>query len=230
MYCAGLEVHMQPLPYSAASDSPCLFNNGLARQLRTKFRLLEANRQISESPQCRLLRRLIMFKRSICVTCAALLLAMVSGCNRNAVVKSSPAAKESGQAVAGIMQAKDTKKEKQLRSRLIGTWVVISDKVDGIDRPIPRDLATYKHITPVGFIWLSYDRITKTITRAAGGTYTLSGNVYTEKIEYGIGRQYEVIRDTRPSFTATVDGNKWYHKGSLANGQTIDQIWERVKP
>jgi hypothetical protein len=221
---------MQPLPSSAASDSPCLINHRLARQLRTKFRLLEANRQISGSPKCRLLRRPIMFKRSICVTCAVLLLAMVCGCNKNTVVKSSTAAKESRKAGAGIMQAKETKKEKQLRSRLIGTWVVISDVVDGIDRPIPRDLVTYKYITPVGFIWLSYDRITKTITRAAGGTYTLSGNVYTERIEYGIGRQYEIIRNTQPSFTATVDGDKWYHKGSLANGQTIDQIWERVEP
>jgi hypothetical protein len=133
-------------------------------------------------------------------------------------------------AVAGIMQAKDTKKEKQLRSRLIGTWIQISMKVDGIDRSTPRDLATYKHITPVGFIWLSHDRITGRISRAAGGTYTLSGNVYTEKIEYGIGSQYEVIRNSQPSFTATVDGDKWYHKGSLANGQTIDEIWERLKP
>jgi len=152
-----------------------------------------------------------VFKRSICITCAVLLLAMVCGCNKNALVKSSPAAEES-------MQAKDTKKEKQLRSSLIGTWVVISDKVDGIDRPIPRDLATYKH------------KITGRISRAAGGTYTLSGSVYTEKIEYGIGRQYEVIRNSQPFFNATVEGDKWYHKGSLANGQTIDEIWERVKP
>ena len=91
-------------------------------------------------------------------------------------------------AVAVIMKVKDTKKEKQLRSHLIGAWVVISDKVDGIDRSTPRDWATYKHITPVGFIWLSHDKITGRITRAAGGTYTLHGNVYTEKIEYGIGR------------------------------------------
>jgi len=171
-----------------------------------------------------------MFKRSICITCAVLLLAMVCGCNKNAVVKSSPAPEESRKTVAGIMQAKDTNKEEQLRSLLIGTWVQISMKVDGVDRSTPRDLATYKHITPVGFIWLSHDRITGRMSRAAGGTYTLSGNVYTEKIEYGIGSQYEVIRNSQPSFTATVDGDTWYHKGSLANGQTIDEIWERVKP
>ena len=171
-----------------------------------------------------------MFRRSICITCAVLLLAMVCGCNKNAVVKSSPAAEESRNAVAGIMQAKDTKEEKQLRSRLIGTWVVISDKVDGIDRPIRRDLVSYKHITPVSFIWLSYDKSTGRISRAAGGTYTLRGNVYTEKIEYGIGSDYEVIKNSQAIFTATVDGDKWYHKGSLANGQTIEEIWERVKP
>jgi len=186
--------------------------------------------KFQRSPKRRLLRRPIMFKRSICITCAVLLLAMVCGCNKNAVVKSSPAPEESRKTVAGIMQAKDTNKEEQLRSLLIGTWVQISMKVDGVDRSTPRDLATYKHITPVGFIWLSHDRITGRMSRAAGGTYTLSGNVYTEKIEYGIGSQYEVIRNSQPSFTATVDGDTWYHKGSLANGQTIDEIWERVKP
>jgi|WetSurMetagenome_2_1015567.scaffolds.fasta_scaffold102451_1 hypothetical protein len=158
-----------------------------------------------------------MFKQSIGITCAVLLLAMVCGCNKNAVVKSSPAAEES-------------MKAEQLRSRLVGTWVEVSMKVDGRDRSTPQDLATYKHITPVGFMWLSHDRLTGRIIRAAGGTYILSGNVYTEKIEYGIGSDYEVIRNSQASFTATVDGDKWYHKGSLANGQTIDEIWERVKP
>ena len=60
-----------------------------------------------------------MFKQSICITGTILLLAMICGCNKNAVVKSSPAAEESRKAVAGIVQTKDTKKEKQLRSRLI---------------------------------------------------------------------------------------------------------------
>jgi|WetSurMetagenome_2_1015567.scaffolds.fasta_scaffold96297_2 hypothetical protein len=181
---------MQPLPYSAASDSPCTYSimDWRANCGRIRFRLLEANRLISGSPKMPTPAEApIMFKRSICITCAVLLAAMVCGCSKNAVVKSSPAAPESRKAVAGIMQAKDTKKEKQLRSRLIGTWVQISMKVDGIDRSTPRDLATYKHITPVGFIWLSHDKITGIISRAAGGTYTLSGNVYSEKIEYGIG-------------------------------------------
>ena len=205
--------HIRPQAATPARS----INHGLARYLQIRFRLLEANRQISGSPKCRLLRRPIMFRRSICITCAVLLLAMVCGCNKNAVVKSSAAAGES-------------RKAEQLFSRLIGTWIQISMKVDGMDRSTPRDLATYKHITPVGFIWLSHDRITGRISRAAGGTYTLSGNVDTEKIEYGIGSQYEVIRNSQASFTATVDGDKWYHKGSLANGQTIDEIWERVKP
>ena len=133
-------------------------------------------------------------------------------------------------AVAVIMKVKDTKKEKLLRTHLIGAWVVISEKVDGRDRSTPWNLTTYKQITPVAFIGLSYDKITRRISRAAGGTYTLSGNVYTEKIEYGIGSQSEVIRNSQTSFTANVDGDKWYRKGRLANGQTIEQIWERVKP
>jgi hypothetical protein len=106
----------------------------------------------------------------------------------------------------------------------------VSMKVDGYDRSTPQTYTTYKHITPVGFIWVSYDKITGTIIRAAGGTYTLKGNIYTEKIEYGIGKDFEVIKKSEPSFTAEVDKDQWYHKGRLANGQTIDEVWKRVLP
>jgi hypothetical protein len=131
---------------------------------------------------------------------------------------------------AASMQAKDTRKEKKLRSQLVGTWRQVSQKVDGYDRSLPQTYPTYKHITPAGFIWLSHDIITGTIIRTAGGTYTLKGNIYTEKIEYGMGNDFQVIKKTEPSFTAVVKGDKWYHKGQLANGQTIDEVWERVLP
>jgi hypothetical protein len=131
-------------------------------------------------------------------------------------------------AVADI-HAKDTEKEKELRAQLIGTWRQVSQKVDGVDRTTPQVYMTFKHITPAGFVWLSHDKSTGMIIRAAGGTYVLSGNTYTERIEYGIGNDYEVIRNSQHSFTARIDGDKWYHVGQLANGQTIDEVWERVQ-
>ena len=128
------------------------------------------------------------------------------------------------------MQGGDSDNENALRANLIGTWKQVSMKVSGVDNPIPQTYTTYKHLTPSGFVWLSYDKISGRIIRAAGGTYTLNGNTYIETIEYGIGSDYEIIKNSKPSFTANIDGDKWYHSGRLANGQTIDEIWERVKP
>jgi hypothetical protein len=126
-------------------------------------------------------------------------------------------------------QSKDINEEKVGQSQLIGTWRLVSMKVDGVDRTTPDVFITLKHITPEGFVWLSHDKSTGRIVRAAGGTYTLSGNMYTERIEYGIGSDYEVIKASQHSFTARIAGDIWYHVGYLANGQTIDEVWERVK-
>ena len=115
------------------------------------------------------------------------------------------------------------------RIDLVGTWKLETMKVDGITRPTPEIYDTYKHITPVGFIWLSRDKETGIILRAAGGTYELKGENYTEKIEYGIGKDYEVIKNTQPTFIAKIDGDTWYHIGTLENNQTIDEVWVRVK-
>jgi hypothetical protein len=115
------------------------------------------------------------------------------------------------------------------RINLVGTWKLNSMIIDGMERSTPKVYDTYKHITPEGFIWLSRDKDTGRIVRAAGGTYELKKGTYTEKIEYGIGNDYEVIRNTRPSFTAKIKGDTWHHIGKLENGQTIDEVWMRVK-
>ena len=128
------------------------------------------------------------------------------------------------------MQVGNRDNENSIRSDLIGTWKQVSMKVNGIVNPIPQAYTTYKHITSAGFVWLSYDKISGKIIRAAGGTYTLNGNTYTETIEYGIGSDYEIVKNSKHSFTANIDGDRWYHNGKLANGQTIDEVWERVRP
>ena len=131
---------------------------------------------------------------------------------------------------AAAMRADDTSKEKELRASLIGTWRMTSMKVNGEERDLPRTSVTYKHVTPNGFMWLSYNRDDGKVFRAAGGTYTLHGDSYTEKIEYGMGDDFEVIKNAEHAFTAKVDGDRWMHTGKLANGTTIDEVWERVRP
>jgi hypothetical protein len=102
-------------------------------------------------------------------------------------------------------------------NQLIGTWKIVSG-----------DVTTVKHVTPTQFMWASYDK-DGTVTRAAGGTYTLKGEVYEETPEYGIGSDFELIKGKPQTFTWKVEGNKWYHNGKLSNGFTIEEVWERAE-
>lgn len=135
----------------------------------------------------------------------------------------------SGMCVARI-RADDSDKEKTLRANLIGTWKMVSGKYGGQESDLPNALPTLKHVTPGGFVFLSYDKATGKMSRAGGGAYTLKGETYTETIEYGIGDDFDVIKSASHSFNCKIEGDKWHHEGKLANGLTIEEVWERVKP
>ena len=107
----------------------------------------------------------------------------------------------------------DTKSD----NKLIGTWKMISGEA-----------TTVKHVTPTQFMWASYDKDGK-VTRAAGGGYTLEGEVYEETPEYGIGSDFDLIKGKPQTFKWKVERNKWYHNGKLSNGITIEEVWERVE-
>ena len=112
-------------------------------------------------------------------------------------------------------------------NKLVGTWKLISAKYGGRENKLPETLTTLKHITPVQMIWLSYDKDGK-MTRAGGGRYTFQGDEYTDTPEYGIG-DFSVVKGQTHVFKCKIDGNKWYHDGKLANGLTIEEVWERVE-
>ncbi len=128
------------------------------------------------------------------------------------------------------MRADDHERDQALRARLVGTWRASTMKFGGQESDLTKSAVTYKHVTPAGFMWLSHEKGTGKVFRAAGGTYSLKSGIYTETIEYGMGDDYEVIKNARIPFDCKVEGDKWYHKGKLNNGTTIDEVWERVKP
>ena len=121
-------------------------------------------------------------------------------------------------------------KATDLRSALIGTWKMTAMKVNGEDNDLPDTSVTYKHVTPGGFTWLSYDKGTGKMFRAGGGTYTLVGDAYTETIVYGMGDDFDGIRNASHPFTCRVEGDTWHHTGKLAGGTALDERWVRVKP
>src|SRR5207302_6937536 len=67
---------------------------------------------------------------------------------------------------AGIaaLRADDSNKENSLQARLIGTWRLSSAKWGGQQSDFPKTSPTLKHVTPAGFMWVSYDPDTKKIT------------------------------------------------------------------
>src|SRR5262249_44621187 len=124
----------------------------------------------------------------------------------------------------------DGEKEKQARASLVGTWRLASMKINGEKNKLPEASVTYKHITPAGFAWLSFKKDTGEVFRSAGGSWLLHGDTYQEKIEYGIGSDFTLLKKTSPSFTCKIAGDKWFHEGKLEDGTAIDEIWERVNP
>jgi hypothetical protein len=117
-----------------------------------------------------------------------------------------------------------------LRAALVGTWKMASMKVNGEKNTLPDRSVTLKHVTPAGFTWLSYPKDSGQVYRAAGGTYTLRGDEYTETIEYGVGSDFEGIKNASHPFKCRIEGDTWHHNGKLAGGTTIDEEWTRVKP
>jgi hypothetical protein len=121
-------------------------------------------------------------------------------------------------------------KPSDLRTAIVGTWKMASMKVNGEKNDLPATSVTYKHVTPAGFTWLSYQKDTGVVFRAGGGTYTLAGDAYTETIEYGVGPDFEGIKNASHPFTCRIEGDTWHHTGRLASGITIDEEWTRVNP
>jgi len=113
------------------------------------------------------------------------------------------------------------------QEKLIGTWRLVSARYGGEDHKSPEGTTTLKHVTSSQFMWASYGA-DGTVTRAAGGTYTLKADTYEETPEYGLSGDFDLIRGKAQTFKCMIDGDKWHHDGKLSNGLTIEEVWERV--
>jgi len=131
-------------------------------------------------------------------------------------------------AVAASRTAAEDKEEAKTQNRLVGTWRLVSAKYGGQESKLPQVATMVKHVTPAQFMWATYGKDGK-VTRAAGGGYTLKGEVYEETPEYGLSSDFDLIKGKAQMFKWQVEGNKWYHTGKLSNGLTIEEVWERVE-
>jgi hypothetical protein len=118
--------------------------------------------------------------------------------------------------------------EVKLKEKIIGSWKLVSSKYGGQEFHYPAGTTTIKHVTPSQFMWVTYDEDGK-VTRTAGGSYTLNGDVYEESPAYGLSSDFDIIKGKTHTFQCRIDANTWHHDGKLSYGQTIEEVWERVE-
>ena len=126
------------------------------------------------------------------------------------------------------LAADETKGEDAAAGKLVGTWKLVSAKYSGRENDLPTRLTTLKHMTPTHYMWATYDRDGQ-VTRTAGGPYTLKGETMESTPEYGMSSDFEVIRGKRQSYTVKVEGRRFFQSGTLSNGVTLEEVWERVE-
>jgi len=103
---------------------------------------------------------------------------------------------------------------------LIGTWEYKNDSVRSV-----------KIITPTHWMVFteSHNRHGGEFIRAHGGTYSLAGNKYVEKIETA---SFEDFGEEKTDFTFEIEENKFYQTGTLtlADGTVvpINEVWQKV--
>ncbi len=111
-----------------------------------------------------------------------------------------------------------------------GTWQLISFKYgEGTNwTDLPQEQRRLKLITPTHFSWVQYDVATGKVQSTAGGTYTLSGESYTESVEFAGEGMTDYLGKKQP-FTIRVEGDKLNQSGQLSDGMKIEEVWQRVK-
>jgi len=124
---------------------------------------------------------------------------------------------------ANVLMKTDTKPTPEL----LGTWKLVQAKYGGKEAVMPRGHIEYKHVTPVHYMLASTND--GNLVAAWGGPYTVKGDKYEETAEYGMSEIFTNIKGKPHTFTWKVVGNKWFHSGTVENGFTIEEVWERVE-
>ena len=113
---------------------------------------------------------------------------------------------------------------------LTGTWE-LSNYVYGdhdATTPIQSNFKRYKVFTPTHFTVINVDSESNITTTSIFGTYTLSGNNYTEKILH-VNKESSKMIGSEFSFQLKFQGGDMLSQVGGFNGMKTDETWMRVK-
>ena len=126
------------------------------------------------------------------------------------------------------LAASEPKGEATTANKLVGTWKLVSARYGGRESTLPKEATTLKHVTPIHYMWVTFDKDGQ-VTRTQGGPYVFDGGVLKSTPEYGLGREFEAIKGKQQLFKVKFDGNRWTQSGTLSTGTTLEEVWERVE-
>lgn len=124
-------------------------------------------------------------------------------------------------------------KSSQIESpSIMGTWKLVAFSYGGTWedlKPVSPGSERIKFITEKHFNWVHYFGKDKIVVNSAGGSYTYSGNDYTEKIEFG-GQGMAGYIGKEHKFKVSIHKDKMEMSGDLADGLNIKEVWVRYQP
>jgi hypothetical protein len=114
-------------------------------------------------------------------------------------------------------------------SKLIGSWKLVKAVYGGRPFNINGEIEI-KNVTDSHFMWFKHKEGSSTITDAGGGPYSVKGDTYLEKVDYGLGGDFKVVKGHVISLKWKVDGDTWHSSGTLNNGLVIEEDWQKLAP
>lgn len=111
-----------------------------------------------------------------------------------------------------------------------GTWQLVSYKYGDAQSSFsdfPENIRRIKVINETHFIWVQFDTLSRRVVSSAGGSYTVSGNTYTESLDYGLAMDPYLKQNH--VYTVKVEGDMFFLSGLLTPSYKIEEIWKRIK-
>jgi hypothetical protein len=108
------------------------------------------------------------------------------------------------------------------KTQLDGVWELVSGQ------PLPQGARDIKIISGGHFMFAAYDTGNGRPLYAAGGTYILNGNSYTEHMDFASDVIATGLVGKDQQFTVNVDGDTFTQTGTLSNGKPLAEVWKRV--
>jgi hypothetical protein len=112
---------------------------------------------------------------------------------------------------------------------LRGSWKLIK-AVYGRKPLKPNGLVQIKNVTDSQFMWFRHKEGSSTVTYVGGRPYSVKGDTYLERLDYGLGSDFKVVKGHVIALKWKVTGDTWHISGTLNNGLPIEEDWQKLAP